>query len=521
MFKEKAFHVLLFCSIILAATAVLQYLYPDLSFLHGGLIITVVLTIFLKRNVYTSVFGGIALLLIIISAFYPHETMERQQVVMQHVFSAVLVLLATVAVLYVKRLYLSVETDQQRVAALFEHATEGIILTNSKGEIVLINPAALQLFRYTENELIGKKIEILIPGRFHEAHLKYREGFFTHPSSRSMGHGRDLFAKTKTGDEFPVEVSLSFYKQKTEFFVIAFVVDITERKEFERSIIHQRDQLEKVSDDVRKLNAELENKVDERTTILKEALQELEKSRKSLSEALEKEKELSEIKSRFVSMASHEFRTPLSTVLSSAALVSKYLQADDQDKRERHINRIKDSVKHMNDLLEDFLSLGKLEEGRVSVSAEDIYIRNFLDETAEEIRTLAKPGQEIAILYSGDDSFSTDPRLLKNILLNLLGNAIKFSPPQSTVQLNAVVSASMLVVAVKDEGIGIAEEDQPYLFSSFYRGRNAVNIPGTGLGLHIVKRYVEMLGGTLQLESSIGKGTSVTVSFPALLEKES
>src|ERR1041385_7579642 len=125
----------------------------------------------------------------------------------------------------------------------------------------------------------------------------------------------------------------------------------------ESGMLEQQQQLEKVTNDVRKLNAELEAKVEERTIILKEALQKLEQSQSELSEALDKERQLNEIKSRFVSMASHEFRTPLSTVLSSASLLSKYTQSDHQDKRNRHIDKIRNSVKHLNDILEDFLSL--------------------------------------------------------------------------------------------------------------------------------------------------------------------
>ncbi|HUP11832.1 MAG TPA: PAS domain-containing sensor histidine kinase, partial [Niastella sp.] len=439
-----------------------------------------------------------------------------QQVVMQQLFSGIIVLLTMISVLYVKKLYGSSENDKQQVTALFEHATEGIILTNQKGEIVLINPAALAMFGYKKDELQGKSIEALIPGRFQPNHLKYREGFYKAPSNRSMGHGRDLYARMKDGTDLPVEVSLSFYKQKDEFFVIAFVVDITQRKESERRVIEQKEQLEKVSADIRKLNAELENKVEERTLILKEALQELEKSQQDLNDALNKEKELNEIKSRFVSTASHEFRTPLSTVLSSAALLSKYVKTEEQDKRERHVRRIKDSVKHLNDLLEDLLSLGKLEEGKVEPKAEPIAIKDFLDEVAEEMKAIAKPGQQILVKLDGDTQFSTDKKLLKNILINLLSNAVKFSPDEGVITLNARNFNNQMVVSVKDQGIGISEEDQQHLFSSFYRGKNAINIQGTGLGLHIVKGYVELLHGAIDVHSVLDEGTTITIELPAL-----
>jgi PAS domain S-box-containing protein len=516
MFKEKPFNLLLICSVVTICTAVLQYLYPQFMFLDGGLIIAILLTVFLKADIYTKIFGIISIALIIISVFYPNDNMDRQQVVMQHLFSGIIAVLTMISVLYVKRLYGSIESDKHQVTALFEHATEGVILTNQRGEIILINPAALELFKYQKEELLGKNIEVLIPGRFQPNHLKYREGFYKNPANRSMGHGRDLFARMKDGNELPVEVSLSFYKQKEEFFVIAFIVDITQRKESERRLIEQKEQLEKVSADIRKLNADLENKVEERTLILKEALQELEKSQQDLNEALNKEKELNEIKSRFVSTASHEFRTPLSTVLSSAALLAKYEKTEEQDKRERHIRRIKDSVKHLNDLLEDFLSLGKLEEGKVQTKPEQFVIKDFLDEVAEEMKAIAKPEQRIQVDWNNDLSFVTDKKLLKNIMINLLSNAVKFSPDNGTIWLQAHYRSNLLTISVQDQGIGISDEDQQHIFSSFFRGKNAINIQGTGLGLHIVKGYVELLQGAIRLDSKINEGTTITIDLPRL-----
>ena len=517
MFKEKALNILLFCSVITLSTGVLQYMYPDQSYLDAGLVAAVLLTIFLKRNFYTNLFGVIAIGLILAASFYDRGTIDRQQNIMQHLFSGIIVVLTVIAVLYVKKLYNSIESDQQQVTALFEFATEGVILTNQKGEIILINPAALQLFDYKKEELLGKPVEVLIPMRFNHHHQKYREGFHKAPSNRTMGHGRDLFAKTRTGREFPVEVSLSFYKQNNEQFVIAFVVDITQRKESERHMIEQKEQLEIVTEDIRRLNSDLENKVEERTMILKEALQELETSQQNLSEALSKEKELNEIKSRFVSMASHEFRTPLSTVLSSASLIGKYTQAEEQDKRDRHIKRIKDSVKHLNDLLEDFLSLGKLEEGKVQAKSAPFDVKEFLEETAEEIKAIIKPGQQVHLECSGEGEFITDRRLLKNILINLLSNAVKFSPEGASIRIKSRrTDDNKLVLTVKDEGMGISEEDQQHMFTSFYRGKNVVNIQGTGLGLHIVKRYIDLVNGSVSLESRLGEGTAVTIALPGL-----
>lgn len=516
MFKEKALNVLLFCSILTVCTAVLQFIYPDIGYLYGGFVAATLLTVFLQNDNLTKFFGIVSLVMVLVSGFYPREGGSTQFLWLQLLFQCIIVLLTMIAVIYIKKIYGSLENDQQQVKALFDNATEGIILTNQRGEIVLVNPAALQLFGYQKEELLGRSIEMLIPGRFHHAHTGYRDGFYKNPGNRSMGHGRDLFAKTKTGEEFPVEVSLSFYKQKNEFFVIAFLVDITQRKESERRLLEKREQLEQVTEEIRTLNADLENKVEERTVILKDALQELERSQQSLSEALDKEKELNEIKSRFVSMASHEFRTPLSTVLSSAALIGKYTETDDQEKRDRHLKRIRDSVKHLNDLLEDFLSLGKLEEGKVLTTTGPVDLKEFLEDTMEEMKPLLKPGQEIFVSCNGDDLIVTDKKLLRNILINLLSNAAKFSPEGSPIHVNADNNVNLLRLSVKDKGIGIAEEDQHHMFTSFFRGRNAVNIQGTGLGLHIVKRYVDLIHGKIILQSKLGEGTTIMVELPDL-----
>jgi len=247
---------------------------------------------------------------------------------------------------------------------------------------------------------------------------------------------------------------------------------------------------------------------------LKEALQRLEQSQQELSEALDKERELNEIKSRFVSMASHEFRTPLSTVLSSASLINKYSTADDQPKRERHIEKIKASVKQLNDLLEDFLSLGKLDEGKVVAGFHEFNLSELIQDTVYEMKGLAKDKQQIYYEHDGHALVDSDKKLVRNILINLLSNAVKFSPEGATIQVKSFVQKSMANIFVKDEGIGISKEDQEHLFTSFFRGKNALNIQGTGLGLHIVKRYIDLLGGNVELHSELGKGTTIEFAIP-------
>jgi len=411
------------------------------------------------------------------------------------------------------------KVDPAHLTSLFENATEGIVLTDRIGRIVLVNPAAQKMFGYKEEELIQHPIEVLIPQRYQSHHEGLREDFYQHPENRAMGHGRDLYGKRKDGTDMPVEVSLSHYQREGELFVMAFIIDITERKRIEDNMKMQQKALEQMATDVRKLNTQLEVKVEERTLILKEALKKLEESQEELSEALSKEKELSEIKTRFVSMASHEFRTPLSTILSSATLVSKYTSAEENDKRERHVKKIKDSVSHLNNLLEDFLSLGKLEEGKVTVTISSFGVREFIDDIIEEMKVIQKKGQQIICKYGGEENFTTDKRLLKNILINLFSNAIKFSGENKSIGID-ITNNGLLSVVLKDEGVGIPEEDQRHLFTTFFRGKNVTNIEGTGLGLPIVKRYVDLLQGNVSLKSVLGEGTIVYLTLPELPEGE-
>jgi PAS domain S-box-containing protein len=406
------------------------------------------------------------------------------------------------------------QLNAEHITSLFENATEGFVVSDSKGKIFLVNPSACRMFGYDKDELIGEKIEILIPSQYRKAHVKLRDGFYEDPQNRVMGHNRDLYGQKKNGQNFPVEVSLSTYIREGERYVIAFIIDITRRKEIEENMLHQQLLLESATGEMRKLNAELEIKVEERTIILKEALQRLEQSQKELSEALDKERQLNEIKSRFVSMASHEFRTPLSTVLSSASLLGKYTTTEQQDKRTRHIEKIKASVKHLNDLLEDFLSLGKLDEGKVGANFQDFDLYELIQDTIDEMKGIVENGQKIVYRHSGNKNIESDKKLVKNVLINLLSNAIKFSGSGGQVFITSEVAGGQAAISVKDEGMGISDEDQQHLFSSFFRGKNAINIQGTGLGLHIVKRYLDLLHGEVELSSELDKGTTITFTIP-------
>jgi PAS domain S-box-containing protein len=383
--------------------------------------------------------------------------------------------------------------------ALFTHASMGIVVVNSKGTMISVNPFALRLFGYMQEDLIDKPIEILIPQRYHQKHVHHRDHYIEHPKGRPMGVGMDLFAVKKDGTEFPVEVSLGNYENNGEAFAIAFISNISVRKKAEADIVQ--------------LNDKLEATVEQRTKELTETMRELERSKEVLSKLLSKEKELSDLKSRFVSMASHEFRTPLSTILSSASLVAKYTETTQQENRDKHINRIKNSVNNLTDLLNEFLSIGKIEDGKIVAHFSHFNMKELLETVCAEMESHVKEQQQIKYTNSGDEEVYLDPSLLRNVLLNLVSNAIKFSPDKGIIAINSVADKKEIIITVKDKGIGISAEDKEHLFERFFRGANATNIQGTGLGLHIVGKYIELMGGQISYSSELEKGSEFLIKF--------
>jgi PAS domain S-box-containing protein len=364
-----------------------------------------------------------------------------------------------------------------RFEALFNSASMAIIVVDSKGVIAMANNYANTLFAYTEESMVGQVLEKLIPQRHHAKHVGHREGYIEKPNARTMGLGMTLSAQKKDGTEFPVEISLGHFKTGEDQFAIAFIADITKRKLNEEKILAQ--QLE-----------------------------------------MEKEKEVNDLKSRFVSMASHEFRTPLSTVLSSVSLLSKYTSTEDQSKRDKHIDRIKSSVKTLTDILNEFLSLGRIEEGKVDMNPEIFDLVEFMNGMNNEMSVLLKPGQNFIFNHKGNTQTYTDTNLLKHIMINLLSNAIKFSPENASITIDTEVTTTHTNIAITDKGIGIPINDQVHLFERFFRATNVTNIQGTGLGLHIVGRYVELLNGTINYHSEFENGSSFILNLPSLIKNE-
>jgi PAS domain S-box-containing protein len=397
--------------------------------------------------------------------------------------------------------------QEGKFSALFQYASSGIFLTDDKGQIVLANPAVETLFGYQSGEMTGKHVEDLIPARYKQTHIKHRDNYNANPHARTMGTGLDLLGLKADGTEFPVEVSLSPFKKGKDKFVVAFVIDNTYRKQYERSILEQKEVLAALSHELQDLNEQLEHKVIQRTL-------ELEAAKNELAQLLSKERELGELKTRFVSMASHEFRTPLSTVLSSASLIATYADKSDFPNIKKHTERIKNAVNGLNTILTEFLSLGRLEEGRIQPNIAKLNLPECINEVTSELRILFRSGQTLDYQHTGPDETDLDAGLLRNILINLISNAIKYSSENTEIKLRSEITPEYIRISVRDKGIGIPLDEQKHLFTRFFRATNATNITGTGLGMYIVKRYVDMLNGEISFSSAPEEGTEFVVQFP-------
>lgn len=284
----------------------------------------------------------------------------------------------------------------------------------------------------------------------------------------------------KDGSTYPVEVHLQKSSTGDKDLLVAIILDVTEQEEYTQK---------------------LEQQVAERT--------------RQLEEALSKEKELGELKTKFLSLVSHEFKTPLSGILTSATLAGKYTKEEQQEKREKHLKTIQSKVKYLNNIINDFLSIERLESGKVNYMFSNFPLSKVVNEVIYDANMLLKEGQHIEYPENIDSIFlDFDEKILELILTNLINNAIKYSSENSTIHLKAENRCKELVLNIKDEGIGIPENEQKYIFNRYFRAENALLNQGTGIGLNIVKTHLENLGGTITFTSKVEKGTEFIVTIP-------
>ena len=539
----------------------------------------------------------------------------------------------------------SINDVASRLQAIIETAVDGIIAISDRGVIESVNPATCKIFDYTEGEMLGQNVSMLMPQPHKHNHDGYIHNYTTSGERKIIGIGREVPGRKKDGTIFPFWLAVSEFKLGEKRMFTGVVHDMTEQKKAETALRELNQELEsmvserteKLSDVVNKLlasNQQLQHEIQERKAVahallmsqeevkqtanllqqivyyfpdgtisvadrnlnylftggelhrlfntnpqdmigkrlfylmsdekwvelkhvfervfegesildyefpersnnqdlvfdavpLKEpdgainkiaiftrAVTNLKRVEGELREALKKEQELGMLKSRFVSMASHEFRTPLSTILSSASLMIQYIKEEQQDKREKHFQKIRSSVDMLTTILNDFLSLSRLEEGRVEVAWELFNIQDFCKETMDDTQTIIKQGQTLKLHHPPKPLMvHLDKKLLKLIFINLISNASKYSDDDAEINCAIKLEKNELQISITDAGIGIPEEEQKHLFDRFFRASNATNIKGTGLGLHIVKRYAELMNGTVSFESIFGKGSTFTLNF--------
>lgn len=416
----------------------------------------------------------------------------------------------------------SYSVDAQALNAIIKTATDGIIIINHRGIIQSVNPAAATLFGYADKEMIGQNVSLIAASPHKASHDNYLKNYLSTGIKKIIGIGREVNGQKKDGTLFPLRLSISEVKLANQIIFTGILHDLTKEKAQEEKIkklnqglenrVEERTQeLEKVVNRLLVTNKELKHEIKERKVAEKNLIE----KEQEITSALLKERELNELKSRFVTMASHEFRTPLSAILTSAELIENYTKAEQQNKRIRNVHRIKNAVLHLTSVLNEFLSLGKLEERSVTPQPVIFIFDDFIDHLKEELKSILKKGQTIHYRGLGKEkTILLDKAILKHVLINLLSNAIKYSKEEQAILLEASLISQKLTISIKDKGIGIPKEEQVHLFSRFFRAHNVENIPGTGLGLNIVQKYVDLMGGKITFTSSLGKGTTFIIQIP-------
>jgi len=356
---------------------------------------------------------------------------------------------------------------------LLESAPDAMVIVNRDGEMVLVNHQATRLFGWSQDDMLGKSIDMLVPQRFRAQHAGHRTGFAAHPRARSMGAGLDLYGLRKDGSEFPVEVSLSPMETEEGPFVSSAIRDVTERKRFEQALRDKNMQLE----------------------------------------------DAARIKDRFLATMSHELRTPLNAVIGFTGTLLMELPGPLNAEQKRQLGLVQSSADHLLSLINDLLDLAKLDDNRKELHGEPVDCRALLEQLSATFQPqAARKGLAFGLqLPAGALVLHTDQRALHQILINLVGNAIKFTAHGSVaLQLDAGTEHSPWRFRVHDTGAGIAPDDQQRLFLAFSRLEAAERdaIEGTGLGLHLSRKLAQALGGTLELESSSGHGSTFTLSLP-------
>jgi len=397
---------------------------------------------------------------------------------------------------------------------LFDSIPEAVLIVNEKQQLVSFNHGSEKLFGYKKNEILNKPFSILIPKKFHSIHSNFFETYINSNNSNLL-NTYNLLGLAKNDKTFIAEIKINKIKIENEIYIIGLISEISERKKSEKKITLLNTQLEGI---VKQRTAQLNNSINKLKELNKSLEIEIKKrieGETKIKNALKKEKELNELKTKFLSMVSHEFKTPLSGILTSTMLLSKYQLNDQQDKRDKHISTIANKVHYLNNILNDFLSLERLNSDKVAYKFSTFNLSKIINEVVYNANMLLKRGQKINIPNNIDEYILyQDEMFLELALSNLINNAVKYSPQNTSIDIEVAAKNKNLEFKIIDQGIGIPEKDQKYIFNRYFRAENALNSQGTGIGLNIVKSHLENLGGSIQFSSKENVGSTFTFELP-------
>lgn len=403
---------------------------------------------------------------------------------------------------------------------LFEAIPEGAIVVNNNQVIVAANAAVESMFGYRTGELNNQELNILIPNKYRINHTGDFNLFIKNNQTRKAQHSLNLHGINKKNSEFPVEIGLNPFKVDDEVYVIALIIDITSKNALEKKKENE--------------NLNLERKILERTAQLKNTINQLKElnvsykveiakkleAENKIKAALKREKELNELKTKFLSLVSHEFKTPLSGILTSAMLLSKYNLSEQQTKRDKHIHTIVNKVHYLNNILNDFLSIERLDSDNTNYRFTSFNLSKIVNEVVYNANLLLKNGQKINIPTNTDDFILyQDEKFLELALSNIIYNAVKYSPQNTIIDLEVYKNNKNIIFKISDQGIGIPINEQKFIFNRYFRAQNVLNEQGTGIGLNIVKSHLENLGGQIYFKSTVNKGSVFTFELPIIYEK--